>query len=496
MRGDQFNLRVSSWYRKNGVTPGTPISPLNALISSLISGVGGITNAAHGATPTQLQSSGVLIPGATSFYGSHNTADSTTKPKAFLNWIFLDDQFKYVGSGSGFQQVGADTIFTVLAQSGVTAAKNGFLYVYVSNETPNINVYFDNLQITHIKSPLLQEQSYYPFGLQMAGISDKALGKLDSKNKFNGGSDFEEDYGVNLYYTDTRKYDPQTGRFMGIDELTEYSGNLTSYQYAADDPIYWNDPSGLIAVYGGPPDPFHGMGYWGYVGYLTGYWFDNSGFYPGDFGGGSGGGGGGNLYSGAGYHADQDKEDPKPLDTKNGQVMEPQGWLAHFFFGDRIWHGHDSTGRAIDYEVDKNGYLTGKRALMLLMMPIIPDEAPLISLKELFNFKNFIKRQYVVYSYTKNGLPYIGKALGSLIKRYGSAEKVATMGAEVIKGLDNIPNNAIALGVEQIVMELNGGIDELANINNATIKEIYINEARYWLDENIPNWEEFLKLDK
>jgi hypothetical protein len=56
--------------------------------------------------------------------------------------------------------------------------------------------------------PLLQEQSYYPFGLQMAGISDKALGKPDSKNKFNGGAELEEDYGVNLYSTFYRQYDP------------------------------------------------------------------------------------------------------------------------------------------------------------------------------------------------------------------------------------------------------------------------------------------------
>jgi hypothetical protein len=38
MAGDQFNIRVSSWYKKNGLTPGTPVSPLTALISPLLGG--------------------------------------------------------------------------------------------------------------------------------------------------------------------------------------------------------------------------------------------------------------------------------------------------------------------------------------------------------------------------------------------------------------------------------------------------------------------------
>lgn len=46
------------------------------------------------------------------------------------------------------------------------------------------------------------------------------------------------------------------------------------------------------------------------------------------------------------------------------------------------------------------------------------------------------------------------------------------------------------------IIDLNGGVKSgaLSNVNNATIKEIYINEARYWLDANLPNWEQLLKL--
>ena len=32
MAGDKFNYRVTSWYKKNGTSPGTPVSPLTDLI--------------------------------------------------------------------------------------------------------------------------------------------------------------------------------------------------------------------------------------------------------------------------------------------------------------------------------------------------------------------------------------------------------------------------------------------------------------------------------
>ena len=37
-----------------------------------------------------------------------------------------------------------------------TMAKNGYLYVYVSNESPQ-DVYFDDITVKHYTGPLLQE---------------------------------------------------------------------------------------------------------------------------------------------------------------------------------------------------------------------------------------------------------------------------------------------------------------------------------------------------
>ena len=64
-----------------------------------------------------------------------------------------------------------------------------------------------------------------------------------------------------------------------------------------------------------------------------------------------------------------------------------------------------------------------------------------------------------------------------------------------VRGLENIPDNATALGIEQLLVDLNGGVEGgmIANVNNPTVKQIYIEAGRAWLDSNISNWEQIFK---
>jgi RHS repeat-associated protein len=50
---------------------------------------------------------------------------------------------------------------------------------------------------------------------------------------------------IGLDETDFRRYDANLGRFTGVDALAEMYQPLTPYQYAANNPLMFNDPSGL-----------------------------------------------------------------------------------------------------------------------------------------------------------------------------------------------------------------------------------------------------------
>jgi RHS repeat-associated protein len=187
-----------------------------------------------------------LINGLTDFLNSQpEDAGDPENPKAYLNWILLDEQFKLVPTGSGFIPVaGFSANLRTLAQSNTTMPKNGYLIVYVSNETERRDVFFDNIVVQHYPGPLVEETHYYPFGLTMAGISSKAAGSLENKRKWNKGSEleskeFSDGSGLELYSTFYRSLDPQLGRFWQIDPKPNYDESL--YAAMGNNPIMNTD---------------------------------------------------------------------------------------------------------------------------------------------------------------------------------------------------------------------------------------------------------------
>ena len=255
MKGDQVKITAESFYSIPGGNAGVPINMaaselLNALLGAKGFPVGkglSSTNLAALNTPTSLQS-----------FLNTNSGNSSLA-KAAVNYALFDEQMRFVGgdydpvpSGGGYKN------HQKLFNSPVNITRSGYLYIYVSNES-NLNVFFDNLNVSHTNGPILEETHYYPFGLTMAGISSKAAGKLENKRKFNDGTElenkeFSDASGLEWYATSYRSLDPQIGRFWQIDPFAEAIENLSPYVFANNNPIFLNDPYGLLADTTAKPD--------------------------------------------------------------------------------------------------------------------------------------------------------------------------------------------------------------------------------------------------
>gem|GEM_PF-2552789 len=121
------------------------------------------------------------------------------------------------------------------------------MYVYLSNEGAlQQNIYFDDVTYTHVKSPVIQVEDYYAFGLPIADKSYQRAGSMNNPYQYNGKEKQDEldlgwlDYGA-------RMYDNAIGRWHVVDPLAEQMRRWSPYNYAFNNPIRFIDPDGMKA---------------------------------------------------------------------------------------------------------------------------------------------------------------------------------------------------------------------------------------------------------
>jgi RHS repeat-associated protein len=250
MAGDKIDIFGKSYFLNTATVNNTnsTVLDLATLMANMLLSPANAA-ASKGITSTQLTTINTGQVPSSFFRGANG--ETTTIPKAYINYIFFDEQFKYAGGGAsrvGSTGVVKDHWYVDGAQlSNISAPRNGYIFVYVSNES-NLDVFFDNLQVIHKPGPILEETHYYPFGLTMSGISSKAAGKMQNKEKTFQGQRFDDDLGLNWVQFKWRNHDPQIGRFIEIDPLSNKYVYNSTYAFSENKVTGHVELEGLEAV--------------------------------------------------------------------------------------------------------------------------------------------------------------------------------------------------------------------------------------------------------
>ncbi|MBS1509223.1 MAG: hypothetical protein JST86_00165 [Bacteroidetes bacterium] len=205
--------------------------------------------------------------------GTTITYNELNKPTQIINSSGQYITYRYDASGnriSKFVYINSSTTKTIEYVGGYVVENNSLSYYsmaegrvvpgpgpgsstiytleyFITDHQGNTRVSFKD-DGTNTNTPtVVQENSYYAFGMVMAGGYTSSL---PNKKLYNAGSELQDDIdGLSDYYsTFYREYDAVIGRFNGVDPMSENFESWTTYHYSYDNPVNYNDPNGDMSV--------------------------------------------------------------------------------------------------------------------------------------------------------------------------------------------------------------------------------------------------------
>ncbi len=246
MAGDTLNITTRALYNATSV-PNT-MATVNDMVTSVLTGfLGAASGNAVLDNKAWLQTNNGVVINTNAMNNfitdnQNNNSNTGTTPRAYLKYLLFDEDFNLVQGFAERIDNGAGTVHTYNAGGQLVVPKNGFIYVFTTNESP-VDVWFDDINVIHRTGPLLQESSFYPFGMEITPLSSYAAIKVPNERDYQK-NELDEEFGLELHYFDARMYDAQVGRFGGVDEKADKQFGLTPYHQSANNPVMFVDPDG------------------------------------------------------------------------------------------------------------------------------------------------------------------------------------------------------------------------------------------------------------
>ncbi len=131
---------------------------------------------------------------------------------------------------AGFEYNGSNTLQHIATAEGRYVMGAGYEY-FLKDHLGNVRVAL-NASGTQTQSTM-----YYPFGLTYSPIT--------GTNKYTyNGKELMTDFGLGLNDYGARMYDGATGRWNGVDALSEKYAGMSNYAYVMNNPMRFIDPDG------------------------------------------------------------------------------------------------------------------------------------------------------------------------------------------------------------------------------------------------------------
>jgi RHS repeat-associated protein len=178
-------------------------------------------------------------------------------PKAFLNYLVFDRNYKILDGGYirvtewAKERGQLPTKDHEILSKELTIKQAGYVYIYLSNDNVAldgnpIEVYFDDFSVEHIKSPVIQAQDYYPYGVTYNSYLRERSVKQDY---LFGGKESQDELNLTVLDFGARKYAPDLGKWNTIDPSINNYLNISPYVYCISNPVNIQDPDGKDIIF-------------------------------------------------------------------------------------------------------------------------------------------------------------------------------------------------------------------------------------------------------
>ncbi|MEM6737352.1 MAG: hypothetical protein AAF620_14915 [Bacteroidota bacterium] len=172
--------------------------------------------------------------------------NSSTAPRAFLNYIFFNQEMNYVRAGflqitTAAQGVG---VHQTISLNDIIADRKGYLLAYLSNENAEeVAIHWDDFMVYHGKTNVVFASSYYPGGLTFN--EHQRTASVENKWKFQSKEWLPE---LRVYDFGPRGWDPLIWRTNAQDILANNFPDQSSYSLFRNNPILFIDPNGAFPI--------------------------------------------------------------------------------------------------------------------------------------------------------------------------------------------------------------------------------------------------------